>query len=112
MDGIEGENTHSATDGTWTVTYPYGVVSGIAACNNTSGTQGIAYPQYNNSFVQGTKDGIQCWCRMTSPVRSAWAFTGTYSSTEHCGIACVRGCASDSLNSLTFRTAIFNSAGN
>ena len=110
-------NTYVAADATWSVTFPDntngGTVSGISSCNSLSGTQNKAYPEYNNQITQGYQDGgVNCWCRMTSPVRSAWIFSYISSFANYCAWDCVEHCINAVHDDVDSRTAFYNSAGN
>ena len=97
---------------TWTVTFDYGTVSGIATCNSTSGTFATAYPEYNyfdNNHTAVT--GGECWCKMTNPVRSAWVYNRDYTSGGTCSSQCSTSCGDFVRSNLTLRRGIINAAG-
>ena len=110
---IEGDNyTQSALTGgtgTWSTTFSYGTVSGIATCNTTSGSFGVAYPQYD--FDQGVT-GQYCWCKMLRPARSAWVYNNDRGSASDCGTYCAYDCGYNVRYSVGFRRGVFGSAGN
>ena len=108
------EPTYSDANATWSVTFPDYTVSGIASCNSIDGGEfGSAHPEYNNQITQGYQDGqLNCWCRMTSPVRSAWVFYDPYSSASSCASNCAKLCGYRVHGHASFRTAVFNTAGN
>ena len=110
VDGTN--NTYDGTNATWSVTFPNYTISGIASCNSLSGTENKAYPEYNNQITQGETSGANCWCRMTSPVRSAWVFYYTSSSASDCAAFCANLCGADVRSDASFRGGIFGSAGN
>ena len=114
MEGTDYSN--NATNATWSVTFANnangGTVSGISSCNSLSGTRGQAYPEYNNQITQGETSGAYCWCRMTSPVRSAWVFGSTYSSASACAPNCAYDCGYYVRDNASFRGGFFDSAGN
>ena len=112
MDVIEGGNTFDRETATWSVTFPYGTVSGIASCNSTSGTYARAYPEYNFDNNHASSEGVYCWCRMTSPVRSAWVYYGERSSASECASYCAGPCGYDVQYYSSFRGGVFGSAGN
>jgi len=110
---IEGTGyTRDDATMTWTVTFDYGTVSGIATCNSTSGTLKRAYPSYNFDNDHAGSTGIYCWCRMTYPVRSAWVSWYEFSSKATCASLCARRCG-DYLQKdhLDYRESVYNSAG-
>lgn len=100
---------YTYTAGEWTVTAPYGTLSGIATCNSTAGSYGVAYPQYN--FEQGTT-GVRCWCRMLRPSRSAWVYSDVFSSASDCASNCAGLCGYSVRFRVGFRGGVFGSAGN
>ena len=106
------DRTTNATTATWSVTFPDYTVSGIASCNSLNGTYATAYPEYNNQITQGETSGAECWCRMTSPVRSAWVFSITGSSASDCAAGCADYCGRRVLSDTSFRGGTFGSAGN
>ena len=96
---------------TWSVTFPNYTVSGIASCNNTNGN-GYATPYSGNqSDIQQGTTGTSCWCRIMTPVRSAWVFNFTESSIERCMGSCAADCAYDVRNDKQLRGGVFTSAG-
>ena len=97
---------YSYTAGEWTVTAPYGTLSGITTCNSTAGSWSVAYPQYN--FEQGTT-GVYCWCRMLRPSRSAWVYHNEYSSASGCASDCAHNCGSSVRAYDEFRRGVFGS---
>jgi len=110
---IEGTgSTFDEQSATWSVTFSYGTISGIASCNSLSGIVGTAYPQYNNQITQGYQQNqLHCWCRITSPVRSAWVFENPYPSPSDCAVYCVRYCGIRVRDYIDFRRVFFGSAG-
>jgi len=110
---IEGTDYHrdEATK-TWTTTFPNYTVSGIATCNSTSGTYARAYPEYNFDNNHASSEGVYCWCRMTSPVRSAWVYGSERGSASECASDCARRCGSGVQGYSDFRRGVFGSAGN
>lgn len=100
---------YTYTAGEWTVTAPYGTLSGIATCISTAGSYGVAYPQYN--FEQGTTGG-HCWCRMLHPSRSAWVYSYAGGSAKNCASGCAYSCGDNVRINVVFRRGVFGSAGN
>ena len=112
--GNENGNTSNQEDATWTTTFPYGIISGIASCNDIFGTgYGKPYSGNQNNITAGYQDGqSNCWCRMTSPVRSAWVFNYTYGLASECTSRCAYSCGNYVRVYADFRTGMFTSAGN
>ena len=101
---------------TWWVDFDYGRVSGIARCNSTSGTYARAYPEHNfDNYPVGTtvtnNSYVYCWCKMTSPVRSAWVYRRENSSASECASDCAFYCGYDVQYYSTIRGGMFGSAG-
>ena len=101
------DDSYDDTSNTWTATFSYGIVSGVATCNSTQGTNSIAYPQYN--FDTGTT-GANCWCRMLTPARSAWVHESE-SSSYNCSNNCAYNCGHFFHTDVYFRIAIITTAG-
>ena len=113
VPGNENGNTSTQEDATWTTTFPYGTISGIASCNNIEGTWGVAHPQYNDQITQGYQDGaVHCWCRMTSPARSAGVAGFSDGTASYCATQCANYCGRSIRDNTYFRTAMYGSAGN
>jgi hypothetical protein len=109
---IEGTGyTMNEAAKTWTVTFPNYTVSGIATCNSTGGTYARAYPQYNFDDNHASSTGTYCWCKMTSPVRSAWVYRYERGSASFCASYCAYICGDDVRGSSSFRGGVFGSAG-
>ena len=109
---IEGTNSTGISENmTWTATFSYGTVSGIAACNSTNGSYARAYPEYNFDNNHTSSEGVHCWCRMTSPVRSAWVYDGDVSSASFCASGCANRCGRYVQGYSDFRGGVFTSAG-
>ena len=109
---IEGtNNSRNEVMKTWTTTFSYGTVSGIATCNNTMGTTNTAYPQYNFDDNHASITGRYCWCKMTSPVRSAWVYISEDSLESECTSNCANRCGYRLNHQTNIRTSMFNSAG-
>ena len=109
---IEGTGyTRDEATKTWTTTFPNYTVSGIATCNSTSGTYARAYPEYNFDNNHASSEGVYCWCRMTSPVRSAWVAISGGTASE-CMAGCANACSIRINGFRDFRGGVFGSAGN
>ena len=111
---VAGENsTTNSESGTWSVTFSYGIVSGVVSCNGLTGVNGTAYPEYSNQIIVGYQnDQKNCWCRMTSPVRSAWVFRLAYETTSDCTSRCVSHCSDVVRDYENYRKAFYATAGN
>ena len=106
------DRIYNAEAGTWSTIFPYGTISGEVSCNNITGNNATAYPEYNNQITQGYHSGSNCWCRMIYPVRSAWMLNGSYESPTDCLSLCAPACGYNLRNYTNHRVALFTSAGN
>ena len=108
---VEGTSyTSQASSKTWITTFPNYTVNGIATCNSTTASY-EAHPEYNfdNNYV--SSEGTECWCKMTSPVRSAWVFDYGFSSASDCVSQCANYCGSGVRYYSDVRERFFGSAG-
>ena len=113
VEGNENGNTSNREEATWSVTFPYGTVSGIASCNSFSGQWGTTYSGNQNNITAGYQtDQMNCWCRMTYPVRSAWVVLISSSSASACASQCASNCGYSIRDYKALRQALFGSAGN
>jgi len=103
-------STSDSATNSWTVTFNFGTVSGIATCNSTGGAYAKAYPQYNFDNNYASSTGEYCWCKMTSPVRSAWVYVDR-SSVSNCTPNCASHCINEVRYNSTVRDSVFGSAG-
>ena len=111
MEPLENGATYDDINKTWSTTFPNYTISGISTCNETSGTWGTVYSGNPNDIKQETSGG-NCWCRMTSPARSAWVFYATFPLETDCYGRCAYYCGSSIVEALTFRYNMFGSVGN
>ena len=111
---INGESyVASQAQKTWETTFSYGKVGGISTCNNVSAESASIHPEYNGVFDQNYKEstGNYCWCRMTSPVRSAWVLFRQRETLDDCLNLCQSYCGGVTKDQEYLRTALFGSAG-
>ena len=87
----------------WSVYYNgVGVVRGVSSCSTLNfSLSGVTGPWNADGFgalytsgavlasanFQGRRDGSYCWCKITHPFESEWAFMHLY------GVSCVANCA-------------------
>ena len=105
------DSSSNKTEQAWTTTFPYGTISGIATCNNISGVWGTAYSGSNDDIKQGT-EGVHCWCRMLTPVRSSWVSRFTNNTALECASSCTNDCSAGGIDNINFRNGLFGTAGN
>ncbi|MBO4683103.1 MAG: hypothetical protein J5611_00790 [Alphaproteobacteria bacterium] len=96
--------TYNAAAMTWTTVFPYGNVSGVAVCNDTSGSWGVA-----SNAEQYETGGVQCWCKMTHPAVSRWVFRASHSSASDCADSCAARCGGYVQFYSAFRSGVFGS---
>ena len=94
---------------TWSTTYPYGTIYGVAAWLSVNGgTHGTI--NYDLDAGGGEKEGGYCWCKMTHPASSRWVFTSS-TSASNCASACARNCAAYARGNAALRSGLFGSVG-
>ena len=88
--------THNNSTGTWKTVFSYGNVSGISTCVATapSGSMGTVKTADGThlSASGGQTSGQYCWCKMTHPMSSLWAFRNDYGSASNCASSCTNSC--------------------
>ena len=102
---------------TWTATFSFGTVSGIAGCaaaNNVGGSTNVGVktsPQTAMNINGTAKNGVMCGCKMLLPVESYWINGAYLSSTPNsveCGTICAQHCANQMKTvAVTTRAGIF-----
>lgn len=104
---IEGTTyTYDAAAMTWKTVFPYGNVSGISVCNDTSGSWGGS-----TTTEQLETGGVMCWCKMTHPAVSLWVFSDANSSSSACAFYCAFYCGIYVRIYSDFRSGVFSSVG-
>jgi len=113
-DGTWSNNTstYSLTEnGTWGITFSYGVVKGEALCSSTNGT----FKRTGDPTTTG--GGIYCWCRATSYTANnadmcvvsapAWVFGDARGGGDDCANVCANRCAGTVQTNSSFRAVVF-----
>lgn len=103
-----------STNKTWKVVFDYMTITGLASCNDISGT---ANTPKTNLVTAAADTGIHCWCEMwpvtdygyESGPTSYWMYLQAYGSDSTCASSCTDACASAVKDDDTFRTAVFES---
>ena len=105
--------------GTWWAWSDSWTVYGISAClnSNRGKSMGGTVPHLhdtdndgNDHLVTGSeKYGRYCWCRLTHPVSSLWAFNYDYGSASNCASSCANGCGFDVRAYAALRAGMINS---
>ena len=112
-DGISSTYTN---DGAFTVTFDYVTsglntvtssdVSGIAACNEIPGTLNSIAGHISTSLAD---TGQYCWCSVTKPLITEWAYVYEYQTASDCASGCVAQCATSLRTNSTLRTSLYGS---
>jgi hypothetical protein len=78
---------------TWSVTFPYGVISGIAGCSTEalSGSANMGKAAANQDISVYSTGGY-CYCKMLYPIESKWVFVGG-NFMNNAPAQCKDGCA-------------------
>ena len=117
---VAGSTGASSNDGKiWYVDFDYGNnttkrVTGIAACNEVSGT--YATPQ-TNLYTSSADAGEYCWCKMEpvysygqeTGITSHWMFLSTQADASTCATSCAAACKTAVQSDTTFRSAMYES---
>ena len=105
--------THNNSTGTWKTVFSYGNVSGISTCVATapSGSMGTVKTADGThlSASGGQTSGQYCWCKMTHPMSSLWAFNNDNGSASRCASACTGYCGRNVQNYAALRGGLFGS---
>ena len=114
LRGINGKSYKYDNPGrTWQAVFPYGTVSGIAACSNVkqkSSARGWHAGVVAEDQSAITEDGgVVCYCKMTEPyaVASPWVMYGVWEDASDCVSVCSQDCAMRVQSSDIFRTSLF-----
>ena len=108
--GLTGESSNDGKK--WKIDFGYKTVTGIAACNEISGTNGVAL---TNLFTSATDQGEQCWCKIEpvlaygfeTGITSYWVFLNTYADAATCATSCAAACMNAIKSDTAFRSAVF-----
>lgn len=112
LRGVRGTSyTYGAR--TWQTVFPYGTISGIAACSNVE-PQNTA-KGWETGYVADDQNaitdegGIYCYCKMTEPNLSAspWVYSQVPGSASSCSIICAYNCGFDAQVYSIFRSSLF-----
>ena len=106
--------TYDLPTWTWETRFPYGTINGIAACvttgeGKTRGDTVAGLTEGNNLVVGGEAVGKYCWCKMTHPAVSLWAFRNTSGSASVCASNCAFSCGYHVQYYSSLRAGLFGS---
>ena len=99
LRGVSGVSyTYQAAARTWQTVFPYGTISGVAACSNvksqnTASGWATGYVADDQNAI--TDDGgVYCYCKMTEPNLSAspWVLSDVAGSASACSAYCAYYC--------------------
>ena len=109
LDSSVGGSTYTQDNANskWTTTFTYGIVKGVSACTSFSG--GSQGNTTKNEIARGERNGQYCWCRLTHPVSSLWAFDRDRGSASNCASNCTGGCGVYVQNYVALRAGLFGS---
>lgn len=101
-----------ATEKVWRVDYDYTTISGLAACNEITGTKGV--PQ-TNLITNNIDEGMYCWCKMEPVsaynmevgITSYWVFLKEFAGADACASSCASDCMQAMQSDTSFRSAVF-----
>ena len=86
-------------------------IKGVAACS--SDISGVGGTSSTLSISSNQDENVYCWCKMTSPAVSKWAFRDSYTHgvpcPEGCATSCATGLREGSSTVTNFRRALFGS---
>ena len=114
LRGINGKSyTYDNPGRTWQAVFPYGTVSGIAACSNVKPKN--SSPGWTAALVAEDQSAITeeggrfCYCKMTEPhaVASPWGYMLNYESATQCSLNCASTCGFYTMQSFVFRVSMF-----
>ena len=82
----------------------------VGHCSNNAGADGTVID--NLTLAENSADNIQCWCLITTPAASMWAWRYQYAKTGYtCAKNCTRGCRNgfifDNAEDIAFREGLF-----
>ena len=109
LDSSVGGSTYTQDNANskWTTTFAYGIVKGVSACTSFSG--GSQGNTTKNEITRGERNGQYCWCRLTHPVSSLWAFIHDRGSASNCASYCTNYCGSRVQPYAALRAGLFGS---
>ena len=115
LRGVNGiSHTYQAAAQTWQIVFPYGTISGVAACSNvkpqnTADGWATGYVADDQNAIT-EEGGRYCYCKMTEPVLSAspWVFFYVAGSASDCSTNCANYCCQFAgVSSVYFRESLF-----
>lgn len=115
LRGLNGVSyTYNTSERTWQTVFPYGIVSGIAACSNVKPKSSVAgwnagvVAEDQNAITE--ESGLVCYCKMTEPTADAspWVLANIYANASTCSANCALNCGNCARISAVFRASAFS----
>lgn len=102
---VNNNPTTSPSSGTngqlnWATTSGGVSIQGVAFCGSKNGDAVTSSTAGNNN--------AHCWCKMTNPVDSPWAFFVTPTSADYCVAHCAFICAANTRANAAFRSLLLD----
>ena len=105
--------TYNNATGVWKTVFSYGNVSGISTCSASKPSGGMgAIRTTDGEYLDaqgGVVSGQYCWCKMTHPMSSLWAFRDDRGSASSCASGCTYYCGYGVQYFVALRAGLFGS---
>ncbi len=105
--------TYNNSTGVWKTVFSYGNVSGVSTCSTVAptGSRGSTKTSAGTPLdaVAGDVSGRYCWCKMTHPMSSLWAFYDGNGNASLCASNCTNHCGNYVQNYADLRGGLFGS---
>ena len=105
--------TYNNATGVWKTVFSYGNVSGISTCSASKPSGGMgAIRTTDGEYLTasgGETGGQYCWCKMTHPMSSLWAFNYDRGSASPCAPDCTDYCGYYVRSGAALRAGLFGS---
>jgi len=105
--------TYNNSTGVWKTVFSYGNVSGVSTCVSTAPTGGRGSTTTSAGTPLespgGETSGGYCWCRMTHPMSSLWAFFNDRGNASRCASLCTDYCGDYVRSDADLRGGLFGS---
>ena len=97
---------------TWTVTFPYGTISGIAANYNGCSAEACIPDAAAQANISAYSTGPYCYCKMLRPAESQWVrrvHNSHIECSDNWAYTCAHCCAMSIKSQINMRRALFQS---
>lgn len=114
--GVVGANKTGANNPEylWSVGFSYGTLVGEATCLSANEAERDLkdIPKGLHGKDDTSTDRLSCYCRMTHPALSGWAYTAKFTNTYDCHNTCAAYCARNiNAGDTSTRKRLFNTIG-